>query len=106
MRNLLEVKAFTGTLTYETKASATESIGTGTLDLTTVTTLTAGELTSTSVTRSATSQGASSTFTLAFTTPGVLLDGSTIQIGLPINQMVLDGAAFVCTDTSTSTAVT
>jgi hypothetical protein len=103
---LLEAKAYTGTLTFNTKASATESIGTGTLDLSTVTTLTAGELTSTSVTRSATSQGAASTFTLAFTTPGVLLDASTIQIGLPLNQIVKSGTSFTCTDPSTSTTLT
>jgi hypothetical protein len=64
------------------------------LDLSTVSTLTAAELTSTTVVRSATSQGASSTFTISFTTPGILLDGSTIQLGLPINQIVKEGASF------------
>ena len=106
VRNLLEVIAFSGTLTLNTKASATESIGTGSLDLSTLTTLTEGELTSTSVVRSATSQGADSTFTLAFTTPGVLLDSSTIQIGLPLNQIVKSGTSFTCTDPSTSTTLT
>ena len=106
VRNILEAKAFTGTLTYSTKASASESIGTGTLDLSTVTTLTAGELSPATVVRSATSQGASSTFTLSFTTPGVLLDASTIQIGLPINQIVLDGSAFTCVDSSDNSALT
>ena len=78
----------------------------GTLDLSTVTTLTASELTSTSVARSASSQGATATFTLAFTTPGVLLDSSTVQFGLPINQIVKSGSSFTCTDPTTSTALT
>ena len=106
IRNLLESKAFIGTLTYSTKASATESIGTGTLDLSTVPKLSAGILTSTTVTRSISSQGAVSIFTLAFTTPGILLDGSTIQLGLPLNQIVKEGASFTCTDPSTGTALT
>lgn len=94
MRNLLEAKSFTGTLTYSTKASITESIGTGTLNLSTVPKLSAGVLTFTTVTRSAAAQGATATFTLAFTTPGVLLDSSTIQLGLPLNQIVKSGATF------------
>lgn len=81
-------------MTYVTKASETENIGTGTLDLSTVSTLNAAELTSATVVRSATSQGATSTFTLSFTTPGILLDGSTIQIGLPLNQIVKEGTSF------------
>ena len=91
---LLEAKAFTGTLTYNTKASDTEGIGTGTLDLSTISTLTPAELTSTSVTRTATSQGANSIFTINFTIPGTLLDSSTIQLGLPLNQIALSGSAF------------
>jgi hypothetical protein len=74
--------------------------------LSTVTTLTAGELTSTTVVRSATSQGAASTFTMAFTTPGILLDSSTIQLGLPLNQIVKSGTSFTCTDIDTSTTLT
>lgn len=105
IRNLLESKVFTGTLTYSTKASATESIGAGTLDLSTVPKLSAGVLTSTTVTRSITSQGAVSIFALTFTTPGILLDGSTIQLGLPLNQIVVDGTSFTCTDTSTGAAL-
>ncbi|CAI2359515.1 unnamed protein product [Moneuplotes crassus] len=106
VRTLLEAKAFTGTLTYSTKASDTESIGTGTLDLSTVTTLTAATLSPATVVRSATTQGSSSSFTLSFTTPGILLGGSTIQIGLPLNQIVLDGSAFTCADSSNNAALT
>ena len=102
----MKLKLFTGTLTYSSKSSTAESIGTGTLDLTTVTALTAGELTSTTVTRSATSQGATSTFTIVFTIPGVLIDASTIQIGLPINQIVKSGASFTCVDSSNSNSLT
>lgn len=93
-------------MTYNTKATDTEGIGTGTLDLSTVTTLSAGELTSTTIVRSATSQGALSTFNFSFTTPGVLLDGSTVQIGLPLNQITKDGSSFTCSDPSTSTTLT
>ena len=103
---LLEAKAFTGTLTYNTKASDTEDIGTGTLDLSTISTLTAAELTSTSVTRAATSQGASTTFTINFTIPGTPFDRSTIQLGLPLNQIGLSGSAFACADGSDSTSLT
>ena len=106
VRNILEAKAFSGTLTMNTKASATESIGTGTLTLSTVTTLTAGTLTSTTVSRTATSQGADSIFTLQFTTPGVLLDASTIQLGLPLNQIVMSSTAYTWTDPTTSTTLT
>jgi hypothetical protein len=93
-------------LTYNTKASATESIGTGSLDLSTVATLTEAELTSTTVVRSAAAQGAIATFTMAFTTPGVLLDGSTIQIGLPLNQIIKSSTLFICTDIDTSIVLT
>lgn len=89
-----------------TKASATEGVGTGSLNLSTISTLTAGELTSTSVARSATKQGVDSTFTMTFTTPGVLLDASTIQLGLPLNQIVMSSSAFVCVDATTSASLT
>lgn len=105
MRNLLEAKSFTGTLTYNSKASVSESIGTGSLNLSTVPKLSAATLTSTTVTRSAAAQGATSVFTIAFTTPGVLLDSSTIQLGLPLNQIVKAGALFTCTDPTTGTTL-
>ena len=93
-------------MVYYSKSSSAEIIGTGSLDLSSVTTLTPRELTSTSVVRSATLQGGAATFTLSFTTPGVLLDASTIQLGLPINQIMKSGSSFICTDPSTSTALT
>ena len=34
------------------------------------------------------------------------MDASTIQLGLPINQIVKSGSSFICTDPSTSTALT
>lgn len=94
INTLLEAKSFAGTLTYSTQASATEQIGTGTLDLSTLTTLTAAELQSTTVVRSVTSQGADSTFTITFTTPGILLDSSTIILGLPINQIAISTGSY------------
>lgn len=93
-------------MTYSTKASATESIGTGSLTLSTVSTLSARELTSTSVSRTATSQGSDSIFTITFTTPGILLDSSTVQLGLPLNQIAKSSSAFVCADATTSTSLT
>ena len=102
----LEAKAFTGTLTYNTKASDTKGTGTGTLDLSAISTLTAAELTSTSVTMAATSQGESTTFTISFTIAGNLLDNSTIQLGLHLNQIGLSDSAFACADISDSTSLT
>ena len=106
MSTLLEAKAFSGTLTYETKASSTEEIGTGSLDLSTITTLTAATLTSTTVARSDDDQGATATFTINFTTPGILLDSSTIQLGLPLNQIVMSSSAYTCADGSDSSSLT
>ena len=102
---MLEAKAFTGTLTYETKVSSTEEIGTGSLDLSTITTLAAATLTSTTVTRSDDDQATTATFTLNFTTPGILLDSSTIQLGLPLNQIVNSSSLFMCADGSDSSSL-
>ena len=96
--NILEAKAFTNVLTVNSKVSDTVLIGTGTLNLDTISTLTANELLETTVVRSATAQGATASFTLSFKTPGELLDAATIKISIPKNQAVRT-AAYICTNT-------
>lgn len=83
VENLLETKAFAGTLAITSHASATESIGSGSFDLTTVPTLSVNTLTSCEVVRALTTQGAVTTFTISFDLPGKLLDNSEALIGLP-----------------------
>lgn len=78
----------------------------GTLSLPTVTTLTPDDLTSATVERSAVSQGASSIFTINFTLPGELIDGSTVRLGLPLNQIVKSSSSFTCVDGSNSNSLT
>jgi hypothetical protein len=108
VRNILEAKAFSGEMTYETRVSTTELIGSGTLTLSSISTLTPGTLTSTSVARTDANQGAVSEFTITFTTPGVLLDSSTVQLDLPLNQIVKtnSGTDFVWTNASSGATLT
>lgn len=72
--NLLEVKAFSGNLKLVSKASAVESIGTGNLDLSTLTTLAQDSLTSCTMVRASPIQGTVTEFTLNFVLPSLLID--------------------------------
>jgi hypothetical protein len=85
--NILELKAFTGTATFVSKASATESIGTGSLSLSTLPTLTQDSLTSCSMTRVSPIQGTITLFTLSFTTPSILLSQALVKVSLPKTQI-------------------
>lgn len=90
-------------MTYTTLTPEDVVIGFGAYDLSTIPSLTAAELSSATVVRSDTTQGAPSTYTFEFSIPNILLDGSTIQLGLPFDQILMDGSAFVCTDPTTNT---
>lgn len=62
-------------------------------------TLSPGELTSTTVVRSKSTQGIAADFTLNWTIPGYLLDGSLVELRLPLNQIVIStGSSYTFTD--------
>jgi hypothetical protein len=102
VRNLLEGKDYQGTLTYHTYPLVGEILGEGILDLSTLDTLQPAEMTIATATRSVQSLGAYTDITLDFTTPAILLDESTILIGFPLDQVLIDGLTFTCVDSSTN----
>lgn len=77
--------AFSGLLTVQVMHSVSAAIATGTYSLTKVPTLTPGVLLSASVTRSQPIQGKVSVFSLSWTTPGILLANSVVELDLPLN---------------------
>lgn len=87
--NVLESRAYIGSLTVWSLVSANERIGLGTMSLTTLSNLTENSFSNCSVIRSVTWQGQNSNFTVKFMTNAILLDQSVITVGLPINQIWL-----------------
>ena len=65
------------------------SSSSGTIALSTISTLSVGILTGVSVVRSTDVQGQVADFTLTFTTPGILLQASRVELQLPSNQIAI-----------------
>ena len=65
-----------------------------------------GELKSTTVKRSNIGQGVLTDLELKFSIPGLLIDESTIKIGLPINQAVLTSDDVICKNGATNEVLT
>jgi hypothetical protein len=93
--NRLYVDTFSGNLLIETRIDSSTLISTKTYTLSSVATLSPGVPTSVTVVRSKSTQGVASDFTLTWTTPGYLIDGSMVELRLPLNQiLILSGSAY------------
>ena len=106
VKNLDEIQPYDGTFTISTITSDGGLIGTGEYDLGTLPTLLAGILEPVTITRELATQGSSTPFAFNFTIPGIMLDGSIIRIGVPVNQAIPSGNSIICTDPTTNEVLT
>lgn len=88
--NKLTAEPFSGNLTLTTTLSVqTTLVGQTIFNMSSIPALQPGVLQNVSVNRSMSFQGQASNFTLSFSTPGYLLQGSIVELWLPLNQIVV-----------------